>query len=65
MRVFAKKLLSVLKSFENFQQNLSLQCTGYAMRYSAEISRRSENIQALLKISKNDCNYSYALSSKG
>ncbi len=34
------------------------------MRYSADISRRSENIQALLKIGENECNYTYALSSK-
>jgi hypothetical protein len=29
-------------------------CTGYRERWSAEISRRSENIQALLKIGENE-----------
>jgi hypothetical protein len=57
--------LSKQKKFCKFSIFFSLQCTGCAMRQSAEISRRSENIQALLKIGKNECNYSYALSSKG
>jgi hypothetical protein len=56
-RIFTSKLLGYIKTFETkpglkISDFFSLQCTGCAVRWSAEISRRSENIQALLKIGK-------------
>jgi hypothetical protein len=46
MKTFKTK--KVLKIFDFF----SVQCTGCVVRWSAEISHRSEIIQALLKIDK-------------
>jgi hypothetical protein len=37
----------------------------FALQKLAKISRQSENIQAPLKIDKNECSYSYALLLKG
>ncbi len=48
--IFKSKLFDTLKLSKLF---FSVQCTGCVVRWSAEISRRTENIQALLKIGKN------------
>ncbi len=57
--------LSKQKSFENFPIFFSEQCTGCVVRWSAEISRQSENIQALLKIGKNERRSTVASALKG
>jgi hypothetical protein len=57
--IFTSKLFGCIKTFKtkkvlNIFQFFSVQCTGCVVRWSAEISRRLENIQALLKIGKNE-----------
>ncbi len=53
------------KSIENFPILFSVQCTGCMVRWSAEISRRLENIEALLQIVKNEHQSNGALALKG
>jgi hypothetical protein len=70
-RIFTSKLFGCIKtfktkkSFENFQFFFSEQCTECVVRWSAEISRRSENIQVLLKIGKNERRSTVASALKG
>ncbi len=53
------------KKFWKFSNFFSEQCTGCVVRWSAEISRQSENIQALLKIGKNERRSTVASALKG
>jgi hypothetical protein len=69
--IFTSKLCGCIKTFKTkkvlkiFQFFSSEQCTGCVVRWSAEISRRSENIQALLKIGKNERRSTVASAFKG
>jgi hypothetical protein len=70
--IFTSKLCGCIKTFKTkkalkkiFQFFFSEQCTECVVRWSAEISRRSENIQALLKICKNERRSTVASAFKG
>ncbi len=68
--IFTSKLFGCIKTFKTKKvlkifQFFSEQCTGCVVRWSAEISRRSENIQALLKIGKNERRSTVASALKG
>jgi hypothetical protein len=68
--IFTSKLVGYIKTFktksvENFQNFFPVQCTGCMVQWSAEFSRRSKNIQALLKIGKNERRSTVASTLKG